>query len=306
MTTPTKTLDQAVYDIDKKEFWSARRTNFTKFRIDSSVVARHTSNPVLLVGKDAKISGEYEIPVNNMGEFNFKTKKEIYDLRKQRVFEHSNLVASYVPSEAVFGHIVDKIPWWGIYGIYGYGTGIKSIEGPSEESRFLLNPYLLVGLSELNAFITPAELDRTSAFYPKPIRINLRADASSERIEYLVSDHFHYVNSNHVYPINQQKLSLITYNARDMGFSHLYIDPKKSDGLTWVNKNKSAVPILDYIHRGTSCGFPETGCNNASPFQQDLVIEIEKIPAKAHVKLWRTNPQNVDNDCDMTVIIEMQ
>lgn len=267
--------------------------------------ARRIARPVLLVGKDTKIRGEYEIPVNQMEELDFKTKQEIHDLRKRCVLAHGDLVASYEPSEAVFGQIVDRMPWWGIYGIYGYGPGERSIEGPSEESRFLLNPYLLVGLSERNAFITSAALDDTSAFYPKPLRIRWQADASLETIEYNVTDHFLYVNGNHFYPTDQRKLDLVAYNARDLGFGHLYVDPDKSEGVVWANRTGRAAPIRQYIHRGGSCGYPG-GCNNMSPSQPELLIDVERTPAKAYIKLWRADPRNVNDHCDMTVIIEMR
>lgn len=267
--------------------------------------ARHITQSALLVGNDTKIQAEDEIPVNNMEDLHFKTKQEIYDLRKQCVREHGNLISSYEPSEAVFGQIADRMPWWGIYGIYGQGPGERSIEGPSEESRFLLNPYLLVGLSERNAFTTAAPLDKTLAFYPKPLRIRWQTGTSLETIEYIVTDHFLYVSDNHFYPTDQRKLLLIAYNARDLGFGYLYIDSDKSEGVAWANGTSQAVAIRQFIHRGTSCGYPG-GCNNMSPHQPELEIDVNRTPAKAHIKLWKTYPRDVNGSCDMAVIIEMR
>lgn len=266
---------------------------------------RPTAQPVPLHGNSTELQGEYEIPVNNMEDLNFKTKQEIYDLRKRYVREHGNLVTSYEPSEAVFGQIADRAPWWGIYGIYGYGPGERSIEGPSEETRFLLNPYLLVGLSERNAFTTSASLNDTLAFYPKPLRIRWQADASLETVDYNVTDHFSYVSNNRFYPTDEKKLLLIAYNARDLGFGYLYIDPVKSEGVECTNGCGRAVAIRQFIHRGGSCGYPG-GCNNMSPYQPELVIDVKMIPARAYIKLWRTYPQDVNGHCDMTVMIEMR
>ena len=62
-----------------------------------------------------------------MGELDFMTKKEVYDLRKRSVLQHNGLIREgYEPSEAVFGQIEDKKPWWGIYGIYGLGPGQRA------------------------------------------------------------------------------------------------------------------------------------------------------------------------------------
>lgn len=262
------------------------------------------SKSVLLFGKGAKTRGDYEIHLNPMEELDFKTKQEIYELRKQRVLEHGKLIASYEPSHAVFGLIEDNKPWWGIYGIYGHGPGEKSIEGPSEQSRFLLNPYLLVGLSEQDAFVTSAFPNRSSAFYPKPVKILWRPESALAAVEYQVSDHFRYINDNGLYPTEQRKLTLIAYNARDLGFRYLFVDPEKSHSVTWTNGTGGAVPIRQYIHCGGSCGQP-MGCNNMSPHQPELVINVTDTPARAYIKLWRTQPENASDPADMTEIIEM-
>ena len=46
----------------------------------------------------------------------------------------------------MFGQVEDGRPWWGIEGQYFHGPGQRSIEGPSEESCFVLNPFLLVAV----------------------------------------------------------------------------------------------------------------------------------------------------------------
>jgi hypothetical protein len=265
-----------------------------------------TSKPALLLGKDAKASGDYEIPLHPMEELDFKTRQEIFELRKQRVLEHGKLIASYEPSHAVFGLIEDNKPWWGIYGIYGHGPGERSIEGPLEQSRFLLNPYLLVGLSEQNAFITSASTDGTSASFPEPLRIVWRPESALVRVEYQVSDHFRYIKNNDFHPDEQRKFTLIAYNARDLGFRYLFVDPEKSRGVTWTNGTRDVPAVIrQYIHCGGSCG-QSGGCNSMSPDQPELVIDVADTPARAYIKLWRNQPQNASDPSDMTEIIEMQ
>ncbi len=266
--------------------------------------ARGNSN-TLLLGDAARLRGEYNIPINPMGELDFMTKKEVYDLRKGSVLQHKDLIKEgYEPSGAVFGAIEDKKPWWGIYGIYGLGRGQRSIEGPSEESRFLLNPYLLVGLCEQYAYTTGVAPNDYPPVYPKPMSIAWYADRSLEIITYDVHDHFSFVNGIHTDRGPQYKLDLIAYNARDLRFNYLYVDTGKLDGIIWANREPKAVAIAQYIHCGGSCGY-EGGCNNMSPFQAELVIELTALPAKAYIRLWRENPKTVDGPSDMDVIIYM-
>ena len=86
-------------------------------------------------------SERLDIKLNPMIELDFKTKDDIYRIRREYVFQYPQLVqADYRPEESVFGQIVDNKPWWGIAGHFYYGSGKNSIEGPSEESRFIVTP----------------------------------------------------------------------------------------------------------------------------------------------------------------------
>jgi hypothetical protein len=98
-------------------------------------------------------SGEISIPLREPEEFDFKTKTEILDIRKGCVARCARLAPeSYQPSEEVFGRIEDGKPWWGLLGLSYYGNGKDSISGASEESRFILNPLLLVGINHTRAY----------------------------------------------------------------------------------------------------------------------------------------------------------
>jgi len=84
---------------------------------------------------------ELQAPVD----LNYKTHAGVLNLRKGAVNRYANLLAApYAPSDAVFKQIEDNRPWWGITGEFYYGSGEQSIIGPAEESRFIMNPYLLV------------------------------------------------------------------------------------------------------------------------------------------------------------------
>ena len=77
----------------------------------------------LALGPQAK-SAPLDIPLQAPTEFDFVTKAEVLRLRTEAVRRYPDLLASdYTPSEAVFGQIVDGLPWWGIAGQFYYGPG---------------------------------------------------------------------------------------------------------------------------------------------------------------------------------------
>src|SRR5262249_11368696 len=93
--------------------------------------------------------GFVPVPLREMIELDGKTREEVLTWRSACVVEHPELLArfgitTYSPMPAVFGGIEDNRPWWGILGLDYFGDGPRASAGPSEESRFLGNPYLLV------------------------------------------------------------------------------------------------------------------------------------------------------------------
>jgi len=99
----------------------------------------------LATGRQAVTPAAVPMDIAAPAEFDFKSKAEILDWRKEAVMRHPELIqGKYEPSDAVFGQIADRASWWGIEGEFFHDSGAKSIEGVSEESRFVLNPFLLV------------------------------------------------------------------------------------------------------------------------------------------------------------------
>ena len=113
----------------------------------------------LSIGSKAKRAGPIEIPLNRPTALNFKSKAEILSLRRAAVSKMPILLRSgYQPSEVVFGQIEDGRSWWGMDGSFVWGAGNRSLEGDSEESRFLVNPFLLVGANSGSALIWQSNL----------------------------------------------------------------------------------------------------------------------------------------------------
>jgi len=264
----------------------------------------------LLVGKDAAKKEIVSIPLQGPIELDGLTVVEITRLRHRYVNDFRDLVkGDYGLWHNTFGAIEDKKPWWGIEGqfCYGYG-GEKSIAGPSEESRFLINPFLLLGLLEGKAYIS---MEKTCfPVYPQPVSLQWNAKDSLAVVTYDMKRFFrekarHPARSS---DDHENVLSINDYNARDFGFNYIYCSPQESKGIAPVRQPsflQTIVPLRSLIHLGQSCGYPG-GCNNASPYQPDLYFSILEVPGQIHCTLWKSKPNHVEEPGDFTFIIKFE
>ena len=227
-------------------------------------------------------------------------------MRKDFVQQVPNLANfGYEPSMTVFGQIEDLKPWWGLYGMYFYGNGPKSIEGPSKESRFLCNPYLLVGVAETNAWVSGTEPDAEEQFYPVPTSLTWMSDRSSAEVFYNVTSFFNFLTSHQYNGYGDREVMFVAYNARDFGFNFLYLDPNQSRNVEMVENTGKPVQIRQMLHCGQSCGYPG-GCNNMSPEQKEINCRVQTVPATAVLKLWKIQPQSPQIPADMIYTIKLE
>ena len=258
----------------------------------------------LALGPQAKLAA-LDIPLQTPTEFDFMTKAEVLRLRMEAVRRYPDLLASdYAPSEAVFGQIVDGLPWWGIAGQFYYGPGGQSIEGVSEESRFVLNPYLLVaaefyGMVDRNA--TPEFLTRSPdfQFYCAPTRLHWQPQARYAEAAY---------DAGCVARLGGGRFDLIVYNARDMNLNYIYVSYADSRNVATLRADepRAAYAIPQFLHQGGSCGYPG-GCNNMSPPTPEIDgIEITGLPARVVAWLWRARPLSVNSPPEMTFVLEFR
>lgn len=245
---------------------------------------------------------EISISLEQPAEFNFKAKQEIYEIRRSRVLQYRQLApANYNPSEEVFGQIQDGKPWVGLLGACYYGYGEKIILGRSKEARFILNPHLLIGIEEFfyargiyHKVFDPEE------FYLTPIRLAWKQNGSRGQVTYDVTGY--YQKELKYFSGAPKKFYLSDYNARDFGFNYFAIDASRSENITAAFDK--AIPIIQFIHTGGSCGYPG-GCNNKSPLQPDLLIEWRTLPATIYLKLWKDLPASAAQKPDMIFVINM-
>jgi hypothetical protein len=268
----------------------------------------------LAVGSQAPQS-PLVIPLNKPADLNGKTQQEILAMRSQIVAGNAALVrGAYVPNQDVFGEIVDGRPWWGTAGAAIYGAGSQSILGPSEESRFILNPMLLVGLNSATLEIWRADLMSESDinnpdfpyFWP-PERLEMDAKNYRAMVSYDVTGYLKRINDTGklTKPVLTPNFSLVAYNARDFGYNYIYADMQQCKNIKNQFDERRPVRLTQFIHCGGSCGYPG-GCNNMSPYTQAIDrLLFTKLPARVTVYLWKQQP-TVSQVPDFTVYIDLR
>ena len=256
------------------------------------------------------IAKVYSFPISSPRNLNFKTNEEIFRVRKKMISTYPIFFkGKYEPqTSSVFRQIVEKKPWWGLKGLMCYGPGNLAIEGESDESRFIDNPFLLVTVEEGHALVLLKDKGNCPLSYPKPTKISFDSDKMTFYASYNVSSHDKVISN--MARANRMKSSKMTYsfngrNAVDFGVPYIYATSFKN--LHFTNSNnisKSVYKFKDFIHLGGSCGYPG-GCNNGSPYQAETDFQIDKYPASISFKLWKHKPASVNEKADLTYEIRI-
>ncbi len=272
----------------------------------------------LAVGSSAKVLDEFiELPLRQPEQFNFLTREEICEKRTAAVLSvRSLLLRDYRPSDKIFEQIVDGKPWWGLHGSFVFEEGQRSMEGESEESRFVLNPFLLVAASSWTVGIWDKERisddelrqsdfpfcwqPHIARFFPKRKAMQIGYDVSSfdrriQRYERVLRDRE-----------PNRSFGLVAYNARDFGYNYIFVPIDQSKNI--ANRIRTTHPVLleQYLHCGNSCGCRDW-CNNMSPEQKEIDhFEFKELPATLKALLWKKKPSSSTDEPDMTVFIELR
>ena len=277
----------------------------------NDVRTQQLSTNRLSLGPQAKVQTGVSLAINSASEYDFHSRSEIENLRRNCANQHPELLLyQYTPMPAIFSQIEDGKPWWGLDGQLFFDSGDKSIDGLSEESRFVNNPFMLVCANmvldgyqyESSKFpskedfaLSGIPLDCTAsqvAIYPRESR---------EEITYNVTNFLQ--ASAKIVDLPKQlgsaPFDVVAYNARDFGYNYLAVSPRFSQN---INKTSDRpIEIAQYIHCGSSCGY-NGGCNNMSPYIEGLHgLSLKKLPAQACVYLWRSRPTSVEQTPDFIV-----
>lgn len=246
---------------------------------------------------------EIDIVIRPPIELDFMTKAEVLQLRREAVHWYPALfTGEYRPAESIFGQIVDGLPWWGIAGQFYYGQGEESILGTSEESRFILNPYLLIA-AEPHTFwdrtrVSEAQIRQPGfTFYCEPTHLRWKPGAAQVEVFY---------SSDCTARLDYRYFDLISYNARDFNLNYIYVSYVDSTNIGKNPEPTEAYAIPHYIHQGGSCGYPG-GCNNMSPPSPPIDgLELTGLPARIVIWLWREMPDTIEKSPDLVYVIRFQ
>lgn len=265
---------------------------------------------VLAIGSRSSLppGDSIEITLKPPVDLDFMTRTEVYELRREAVNCYPALLdGRYKPSDAVFKQIKDGHPWWGIPGEFYYGPGEQSILGASEESRFILNPYLLAAAefyeSDIaygtglwnwdKSRISEQDLDRADfPYYCPPELLSWRPRDSYARATYNVTQCLADITRWNLSPVTLDSLvfTITAYNARDLNLNYIHFSEEGSQNITFANPFDSSIPEPEFIHRGDSCQYPG-GCNNASPYVPQLNdLSLQALPARLTIYLWKDEP----------------
>lgn len=266
----------------------------------------------LATGRLARADAVVQIPISNPVNLNYQTRSAICHSRKQYVMTQPRLISgAYEPSDDVFGHIEDGRPWWGLEGMRYWGKGQRSIDGASEESRFIMNPFLLVGDSNCGMMVfdkskvPPSRLrqgyfplycqPRDLKWWPKEGRAEVTYDARS----FLAWQS----NLNGYALIQSGNIQLEAINARDLGLNYIYIPPERSTNISNAQPMIAPILITQFFHCGGSCGYSEC-CNNMSPDIPELTqLRYTNLPARLEIWLWHDAPATGRETPDMVFVI---
>lgn len=246
------------------------------------------------------------LKINPASEYDYLSKQQIFDIRKNHVKNSLFSRENYEPNASVFGSIVDNKPWWGSIRcsqLNYKGDYHENIQGPSKVSVLMNNPNALVGLSM--PYI-PWDIGNNKEFctsdYSKFLPISLQYDKKDKLIvaKYKLTKNFLRLRTNINGKSTRYVIQLSGLNARDFGYDNMYIFDTKNIKMYSENNNatEDISTFRDYIHLGGSCKYKD-GCNNISPMQNNLIFSITNLPAVINVKLWKTKPINKYVKADM-------
>lgn len=239
--------------------------------------------------KLASISGNIPLIINPVSDYDDLSKEDIYSLRKRYVAQSLFAYDGYEPSDEVFGQIESYKPWYGLTysGCIASAIGTEKVfAGPSEESRFVNNPNMLVGVangSKRAPLEHPACFDKD--FWAMPVSMSYDSDTKTVTAVY----DFRY----------KGYYSLNGINARDLGYRYVYAE--KSDNFIFRNEPNitgDVFEFVDFIHLGGSCQYKD-GCNNGSPRQDYLNFTFNDYPAELKLKLYRNRPKSFKQAADI-------
>lgn len=270
------------------------------------IFKKHSPSPIITQYEEAYIpvyeekdnnvtseKGLINLVLNPVTDYKSMTKQDIYELRKKYVAESLFNQNDYEPSDSVFGKIADKAPWYGLdySGCISRVIGTKKVaQGPSEESRFVNNPNMLVGVISGSQNIEPDSagcFDEKYWVIPSSFTYNPKIKTITAKYSWKYFG----------------PMALVGINAKDLGYEYAYVSfAKNVDFKNVPNISTDVYQFRDFIHLGGTCRY-KNGCNNASPYQSALAYSFSDFPASFTIKLWKNKPEDKNSLADINYVI---
>lgn len=242
---------------------------------------------------------DINLTINSLSNYNYIDKNELLKMRKNYVNKSVFKDKKYVPNAEIFGQVQSKKPWWGIDNLTCYTKNSdtnSNIKGLSEESRYLNNPNMLLGLRLSERY--PQELIGESFCADKeikelmPVKMTYNPKIKMITAVYEANDNFSMVYTTGKNRRNKVRFLLHGINAKDAGYNYIFASGEQNvmfGNFSDKTAEMEPVEILQFLHTGNSCKIAG-GCNNVSPYQPELEFSIQKLPAEIMFSLWKTKP----------------
>ena len=219
------------------------------------------------------------ITINSPINLSYKSKQEIYNIRKSYVEKSIFAKPDYEPSEEVFGGIVDNKPWISMDWSFAYDYNnpenyVIETNGPSSHSRSLINPSLPVFIDY--PFAIPRVPEYVSEYSIMPLLM-----VPVKAVYYKPQKEVDITYKKLITPKGEGGYQINAINARDMGYNYIFVDKNKSTyNIKYIsndNLSTSIKELTDFIHLGGSCKV-SGGCNNWSITREDLQFRpVEEV-----------------------------
>lgn len=265
--------------------------------------------------KIVKLNSENEekLVINPLSNYTYKSVEEITNIRKKYVATSIFKKETYEPDISVFGQMQDKKAWWGIDHIICYDekqdTNIRK-EGLSEESRFINNPNMLLGVLVSQIFERTPDLkslceDKALQMIPTSITYDKKYRLITATYKATPNFMKQFGKKGHI------KFLLTGLNARDFGYKYAYaintanIAFNPAYSIKGNSLDYGIVKFEDHIALGKACEV-DGGCNNTTPYQPALEFIIMKLPAEITISLWKHKPMYKNQPASMYYKIKFE
>lgn len=254
-----------------------------------------------------------KLVINPLSNYTYKSVEEITNIRKKYVATSIFKNETYEPDISVFGQMQDKKAWWGIDHIICYDekqdTNIRK-EGLSEESRFINNPNMLLGVLVSQIFERTPDLkslceDKALQMIPTSITYDKKYRLITATYKATPNFMKQFGKKGHI------KFLLTGLNARDFGYKYAYaIDTANiafnpAYSIKGNSLDYGIVKFEDHIALGKACEV-DGGCNNTTPYQPALEFIIMKLPAEITISLWKHKPMYKNQPASMYYKIKFE